>query len=288
MAKYSIRSCSQCGLRLPQPEMLRKTVQVVTGNSRKAVSGTELIFAILGNKNARKSTMRTFTSPNKRSYVRNKEVWECYKCAGVETPAEERIRIEREHAAAEQVRLAKERDEFLRREQIEKDYLLRKQRIEEEIGTEVANQNPRLLHDLIEKNRLLEEGSLRQYLWRLIPQFFASLCCAMYIPVAEYYLRGFAAAALKFFVFYIAVVAVRAVVGEEHFYAVFIVPLVMGGVDLAAGISFFGRGAETKSVLPQPLASRLPPPLPASFTSDGGAQPTSQEKLISRRKRDEF
>lgn len=77
--------------------MLRHTVEVNTGYTQRSLSASELLLTPFS-KGAQKSVTRRFTSPNKRKHVRNKEVWMCYGCAGVETPEE---KAERE--ATEQI-----------------------------------------------------------------------------------------------------------------------------------------------------------------------------------------
>lgn len=90
--KYATRTCHECGCKRPQPDMLRQTIEVETGYTQRSLSTTEVLFTPFS-KNAQKSVTRRFTSPNKRKHIRNKEVWMCYSCAGVETPEE---RAERE------------------------------------------------------------------------------------------------------------------------------------------------------------------------------------------------
>lgn len=245
MASYSKKTCYKCGIRLPQPEMLTKTVQVQTGNSRKTLSGTEVAFAVLGNKKAKSAVKRTFTSPNKRRYVRNKEVWECYKCAGVETPEDKEARLENQRILNEQLRLETEQNE-----------LRRKQQVIQRLGIGHADQNPRLLTKLVAREGVYEEGSMGGFIIRWIPQLLLSFGC-LYIPLTDFYLRQFGLAVVKFFAFYVLAAVTVSLVGENNAGFFVIVPLMMGCADLMIGIRFF-RGRE-------PIASHLsniPPPLP--------------------------
>jgi hypothetical protein len=79
--------------------MLRQTLEVNTGYSKKSLSGSEVVLAVLGNKNATRSVGRTFSAPNKRKHIRNQNIWMCYCCAGVETPTEKAKREESERVA---------------------------------------------------------------------------------------------------------------------------------------------------------------------------------------------
>jgi len=93
--KYATRTCHECGCKRPQPDMLRQTIEAETGYTQRSLSTTEVLFTPFS-KNAQKSVTRRFTSPNKRKHIRNKEVWMCYSCAGVETPEERAKRKETE------------------------------------------------------------------------------------------------------------------------------------------------------------------------------------------------
>lgn len=102
--KYATRTCHECGCKRPQPDMLRQKIEVETGYTQRSLSATEILFTPFS-KNAQKSVSRRFTSPNKRKHIRNKEVWMCYSCAGVETDSEKAAReaaekIEKDAAAA--------------------------------------------------------------------------------------------------------------------------------------------------------------------------------------------
>lgn len=109
---YAVRTCNCCGIRLPQPQMIQQNIEVATGHSKKGLTAVEIGFAIFGNKNAMRSVGRTFTSPNKRKYFRNRAVWMCYSCAGVETEDERVRRHQLEKSAAEEKRISEERQKL--------------------------------------------------------------------------------------------------------------------------------------------------------------------------------
>lgn len=266
MATYSKKTCHKCGIRLPQPDMIMKTIQVQTGNSRKTLSGSELVFAALGNKKAQKAVGRTFTSPNKRRYVRNKDVWECYKCAGVETPEEKRIRLERE-------RIAKENEVKERSIRLAQQQALRQKQIEERA----------IRKQLARDKRISEGGTFPRFLVAFIPQFLLSFII-IYIPISDFYLRRFALSGLKFFSFYVAVIVIAANTNKEELGVLLTVPLVMGLVDFVSGILFFRKNIHTPSMqtigqpssiptlppaLPPAAPPALPPPLPTKESGDG-------------------
>lgn len=254
MATYSKKTCHKCGIRLPQPDMITKTIQVQTGNSRKTLSGSELIFAALGNKKAQKAVGRTFTSPNKRRYVRNKDVWECYKCAGVETQEEKRIRLERE-------RVAKENEVKERSIRLAQQQALRQKQLEE-----------RAIRKQVSREKRIREGAtFTRFLVACIPQFLLSLIL-IYIPVSDFYLRRFGLSGLKFLSFYAAVVVIAASASKEGLDVLFAVPLVMGLVDFVSGILFFRKKIQAESMQPigqsssiHPLPPALPPAAPPAL-----------------------
>lgn len=228
--------------------MIAKTIQVETGNSRKTLSGSELFFAVLGNEKAKKAVGRTFTSPNKRRYLRNKDVWECYKCAGVETPEEKRIRIENE-------RIAKEKEFTERSIRLGQQQAIRQEQIEERaIRSPIASQK-----------RIREGGTFFRFLAAFVPQFLLSFVI-IYIPISEFYLRRFRLSGLKFLLFYVSVFFVAGVSGKENMALIFTVPLIMGVTDVISGFLFFKTKIRTEcipgGVCQAPSQSPHPPLLP--------------------------
>lgn len=261
MAAYSKKTCHKCGIRLPQPDMIAKTIQVETGNSRKTLSTSEFIFAALGNKKARRAVGRTFTSPNKRRYVRNKDVWECYKCAGVETPEEKRQRLENESRVKEQLRIAKERE-----------YEERKRRVENELASKNAIISQRVLAREMARDKRATEGSFARFLLAFAPQFLFSFAL-IYLPLSEIYLRRVLPGFVKFVGFYVLVILTVLVSDGKNVGLVLSVPLVMGLVDLLSGILFFRKKVQVQNVQIQSAHSSsspsLPPPLPNKESGDG-------------------
>lgn len=257
MASYSKKTCHSCGIRLPQPDMIAKTIQVETGNSRKTLSGSELVFAALGNKKAQKAVGRTFTSPNKRRYVRNKDVWECYNCAGVETPEEKRIRLEHERIAKENA--LKQRSILQAQEQAARQMRL-------------AEKAERLA---ISRSNRLRDGSFTRFLVAFVPQFLLSFVI-IYIPISEFYLRRFSLGGVKFVSFYVAVISIAANASNNEFGLIFTVPLVTGVVDFVSGFLFFKQKihpeclqVKAQAPVSPSLPPALPPPLPTKESGDG-------------------
>jgi len=230
--------------------MISKTIQVETGNSRKTISKTEILSSVFSEK-ARKSALRTLTSPNKRRHVRNKIVWECWKCSGVESPAEKHARIQNEQIAREQDRLAKE-----------KEFAERKKRVENEMIQRNIAISPRLLAKEISRDKRISEGSFNRFLVVLFFQFILSLGL-LYIPMTEFYLRRIGLAGLKFFLFYVAIMLFIAL--DENINLVIVqmtVPVVMGVMDFFAGYKFFGKNIRPVSPQTGMIMTSAPPPFP--------------------------
>jgi hypothetical protein len=79
---YTNRTCSQCGIRKPQPDMYSKEVYTETGNSKTGVSGATWIGFVLGDKKSTKSVGSWFFNSGQRTYRRKKTVWVCGPCGG--------------------------------------------------------------------------------------------------------------------------------------------------------------------------------------------------------------
>ena len=82
MTKYANRTCSNCGIRKPQPEMYRETTYVETGRSRPGVSKRTGIGFLLGEQKSTNSVVRWMFNTNQRTYQRKREVWLCGGCSG--------------------------------------------------------------------------------------------------------------------------------------------------------------------------------------------------------------
>ena len=261
MATYSKKTCHKCGIRLSQPDMIAKTIQVETGNSRKTLSGSELFFAVLGNEKAKKAVWRTFTSQNKRRYLRNKDVWECYKCAGVETPEEKRIRIENEKIAKENE--LKERSIRLAQQQAarQKQIAERAIRIESDLARKHELGLQRSLKNKLARDKRASEGSFGRFLIAFMPQFLLSFII-IYIPISEFYLRRFGLSGVKFLLFYVSVFVVAGVSGKENMALIFTVPLLMGVIDVISGFLFFKTKIRTECIPGEVCQVSSPSPHP--------------------------
>lgn len=83
MAKYANKTCYECGVVKPQPDMRRVTTMVDSGQSNTGFSKRNLAAVIFtDDKRAKKKHDSYFLSPNKRVYKRKRTVWMCKSCAG--------------------------------------------------------------------------------------------------------------------------------------------------------------------------------------------------------------
>jgi phage shock protein PspC (stress-responsive transcriptional regulator) len=82
MAKFATHACHACGIRLPQPEMVRKQVSYEAGSSQTGLSKRTIVGAILGGEESEKSLGKWLWNPSKRVYKRKRTVWLCGDCAG--------------------------------------------------------------------------------------------------------------------------------------------------------------------------------------------------------------
>lgn len=255
MATYSKKTCHKCGIRLSQPDMISKTIQVETGNSRKTLSGSEFFFAVLGNEKARKAVGRTFTSPNKRRHVRNKDVWECGKCAGVETLEDKRQQLENESIFKEQLRLAKEIE-----------FKERKRRVENELSSKNVIISQRVLAREMARDKRMSEGSFARFLIAFAPQFFLSFVL-IYLPLSEIYLRRVLPGFVKLVGFYVFVILTILASNGKNVGLVFSVPLVMGLVDLFSGFFFFRKRIQAQNLQVQSAHPSTSPSVPPPLTN---------------------
>ena len=81
MARYATRTCTRCGVRKPQPEMVQKEVYVETGKSKAGVSGATWAGMMMGDKKSENSINRWLFNTNQRTYKRKKQLWLCKPCA---------------------------------------------------------------------------------------------------------------------------------------------------------------------------------------------------------------
>jgi len=80
MASYARRTCSVCGIILPQPQMRRKKVRRRVGEGNTGLSFRNIIGWVLGHSGADRRITNYLINPNKRVYTRNKQVWVCPEC----------------------------------------------------------------------------------------------------------------------------------------------------------------------------------------------------------------
>jgi hypothetical protein len=79
--KYVNRTCCGCGIRLPQPQMIRKEVLVETGKSNATVTGATFLGSAFGDKSAQRAIIRSGFNTGQRTYTRKQTKWFCYECA---------------------------------------------------------------------------------------------------------------------------------------------------------------------------------------------------------------
>lgn len=77
---YTKRTCNNCGIRKPQPQMYQREVTVKTGKSRQGLSKRTLMGALLGDNKSNNSLHSWVFNTNQRTYSRNKKVWLCDHC----------------------------------------------------------------------------------------------------------------------------------------------------------------------------------------------------------------
>ena len=82
MATYAIKSCNNCGIRKPQPEMERVEKEVVSGSSKTKLTSGNLLGAMAGSKTSERAVKRAILGNNKRQYKRKRTVWSCKECSG--------------------------------------------------------------------------------------------------------------------------------------------------------------------------------------------------------------
>lgn len=78
--KYSNKTCKECGVILPQPEMQRVNIKKKTGKSQQGISGVTIAAAALGDEKSHKALSNRVLGTNQREYERNMEVWLCPDC----------------------------------------------------------------------------------------------------------------------------------------------------------------------------------------------------------------
>jgi hypothetical protein len=83
MANYAIKTCSECGIRKPQPEMYREEVYSETGKSKGGISGATWVGSLIfNNKKSDRAISTWLFNSGQRTYRRKKTVWLCARCSG--------------------------------------------------------------------------------------------------------------------------------------------------------------------------------------------------------------
>jgi hypothetical protein len=82
MATYANKTCTNCGIRKPQPEMYQKEVYVETGKSKTGISGATLFGTFAGDKKSGTQVRNWLFNSGQRTYKRKKVVWLCGSCSG--------------------------------------------------------------------------------------------------------------------------------------------------------------------------------------------------------------
>ena len=94
MATYAIKTCNNCGIRKPQPEMERVEKEVVSGSSKTKLTTGNVLGAIARSKTSERAVKRAILGNNKRQYTRKRTVWSCFECSG----RNDRLRAEQARA----------------------------------------------------------------------------------------------------------------------------------------------------------------------------------------------
>ena len=102
MPEFAKKTCNFCGIRDIQPNMLRiqKTYQTTIKN---AATKRDVIGSLLGSKISQKSLGKSLMSGGGRVATRQGEVWSCYGCQDLETPADKKARETRLEDATEKL-----------------------------------------------------------------------------------------------------------------------------------------------------------------------------------------
>ncbi len=83
--KYATRTCHECGVKNPQPQMVRREIEVVTGSSQRKTTAGQWAQLAMGDEKAAKAIRNNIISGgNKRVYKRKRQVWYCVRCADPE------------------------------------------------------------------------------------------------------------------------------------------------------------------------------------------------------------
>ena len=78
---YAKKTCNICGWRDEQPNMYRVEKDVYVGHTTAGLKGRTILGALFGYKPSQRKVGRYLFAPNKRKYIRRREVWMCVDCA---------------------------------------------------------------------------------------------------------------------------------------------------------------------------------------------------------------
>ncbi len=75
--QHATRTCHFCGIRAPQPEMIRDEIYAESGQSKSSITGATIIGAAAGSRSAKRALERTVFGAGNRTYLRKREIWRC-------------------------------------------------------------------------------------------------------------------------------------------------------------------------------------------------------------------
>jgi len=92
---YARRTCCECGVRRPQPEMLGVEVEYKSGTSRRSLMWRNVLGLAMGTKTGKTAVLSWLFGNHKRTYTRMKTVWACMECCLEAAPeiTEDEIRM---------------------------------------------------------------------------------------------------------------------------------------------------------------------------------------------------
>ena len=79
--KYTNRTCCSCGIRKPQPEMIKKEVEVEVGKSVADIDGSTWLGVAAGDAASKRAVARSVFNSSQRTYTRKQTKWFCHDCA---------------------------------------------------------------------------------------------------------------------------------------------------------------------------------------------------------------
>ena len=79
--KYTNRTCCNCGIRKPQPEMIKKEIEVEVGKSVADIDGSSWLGVAAGDAASKRAVARATFNSSQRTYTRKQTKWFCHDCA---------------------------------------------------------------------------------------------------------------------------------------------------------------------------------------------------------------